>query len=37
VRSETGLGTEGASGMKRRPRAPARRGAAAVATQVLPK
>ena len=37
VRSETGLGAEGVSGVRRRPRTPARRGAAAVATQVLPK
>jgi cation/acetate symporter len=37
VRSETGLGAEGVSGTKRRPRPAARRGATAVATQVLPK
>jgi cation/acetate symporter len=37
VRSETGLGAEGVSGTKRRPRPAARRGATAMATQVLPK
>jgi len=37
VRSETGLGAEGVSGTKRRPRPAARRGATAIATQVLPK
>jgi len=37
VRSETGLGAEEVSGTARRKRPTARRGAAAVATQVLPK
>ena len=37
VRSETGLGAEAVSGTARRQRPTARRGAAAMATQVLPK
>ena len=37
VRSETGLGAEGVSGTPRPRRPAARRGATAMATQVLPK